>query len=266
MNSRAHFKLVVFAAAVLLVGAAVAVADISPNPVKFGGAGVKRVVVTNSSSREALYQVTVDPAGAPFHVPNAKDCSHVQAGGKCVLKVSYTPSGSAEDRATLRVAAPGQPVQQADLIGRAGSGGGGGGGGNGPNSCTLHVGRHQKLVKRTHGKTVRTPFRVSLTSSDDGTVAAQAVGKTASGKQIFLQSANAHDTAGNGVVLKLKLGSKSEKLIRSELAAGHSPKMTLTATCSNSNGHRSVGATLHFSDGKHGKGLALPLIADAKVK
>ncbi len=265
MNSRLHIKLFVFTAAVVLVGAAVALAEISPNPVKFSGAGVKTVVITNTSARTAIYKVSIVPSSAPFHVPNAKDCSHVQPNGRCVLRVSYSPSGAAQDRATLRVLATGQPVQQADLIGKPGSGGGGGGGGNGPN-CTLHVARHQKLVKHAHGKTVRSPYAVSLTSSEDGQVTAQAVGKTAKGKTIFLENANAVDTAGNGVVLKLKLGRKSENLIRSDLAAGHSPKMTLSASCSTDAGATPVSAKIHFSDAKHGKGFKLPLEADANVK
>ena len=71
-------------------------------------------------------------------------------------------------------------------------------------------------MKRAHGKTVRSPYAVSLTSSDDGQVSAQTAGKTAKGKRISLESAHASDTAGNGVVLKLKLGRKSENLIRAE--------------------------------------------------
>ena len=121
-------------------------------------------------------------------------------------------------------------------------------------------------MKKAGGKTVRTPYKVSLTSSEDGTVAVQAVGKTASGKQIFLESASAQDTAGNGVVMKMKLGTKSENLLRAELAAGRSPKMTLTGGCSTPDSHSTVSAKLHFSDGKRGKGFKLPLEADATVK
>jgi hypothetical protein len=263
MNPRFHIKLVVFSAAVLLVVTAVALADISPNPVKFGGAGAKTVLVTNTGSREALYRVNVIPSSAPFKVPNAKDCSHVPAGGRCVLKVVYSPSGASEDRATLRVAAPGS-VQQADLIGRPGSGGGGGGGGNGP-QCTLHLARHQKLVKSAHGKTVRSPFQVALLSSEDGTVSARASGKTAAGKSISLQSVSSPDSAGNGVVMKMKLGRSSESRIRAELAKGHKPKMTLTGTCSDSNGASAQHAVIHFSDAR-GKGFKLPLEADARAR
>jgi hypothetical protein len=265
MNPRTHIKLLVVAAAALLVGAAVALADISPNPVKFGGASVKKVIVTNTGSREALYRVSVVPAGAPFTVPNARDCSHVQPGGRCILKVSYSPSGAAEDRATLRVAAAGEPVQQADLIGHPGSGGGGGGGGNGPN-CTLHVARHQQLVKKAGGKTVRTPYAVSLTSSEDGTVSARAIGKTKAGKSISLDTVSSPDTAGNGVVMKMKLPRSSENRLRSELAAGRSPKMTLHGQCIGQNGTTTETAVIHFSDGKSGKGFKLPLEADANVK
>jgi hypothetical protein len=113
---------------------------------------------------------------------------------------------------------------------------------------------------------VRSPYAVSLTSSDDGQVTAQAVGKTSKGKQIFLENANAFDTAGNGVVLKLKLGRKSENLIRAELAAGRPVTMTLSGSCSNDNGARQVSAKLHFSDAKKGKGFKLPLEADARVR
>ena len=91
-------------------------------------------------------------------------------------------------------------------------------------------------------------------------------GKTASGKQIFLESASAQDTAGKGVVMKMKLGRKGENLLRAELAAGRSPKMTLTGGCSTPDSHTTVSAKLHFSDAKHGKGFKLPLEADATVK
>jgi hypothetical protein len=262
MNSRPHIKLFVFAVAVVLVGATVAVAEIKPNPISFGGASVKSVLILNRGLAAANYRITVDPPGPVFTV-NRSGCN-APPHGKCEIRVRYTPSGQAEDKATLHAVA-GSDRQDAQLIGRSGSGGGGGGGGNGPN-CTLHVARHQKLVKKSGGKTVRTPYKVSLTSSEDGTVTAQAVGKTASGKQIFLENDNATATAGNGVVLKLKLGTKSESLIRAELAAGRSPKMTLTASCSTPDSATPVSAKLHFSDGKRGKGFKLPLIADATVK
>lgn len=261
MNSRPHFKLVVSVAALALLGAAVAAAEIRPNPVTFSGAGVKSVFIINQGSAEGLYHVSVDPAGSVF-TPNRSTCV-IAPHAKCEIRVRYSPSGQGTDKATLRAVA-GSDRQEAQLIGRSGGGGGGGGGsGNGPN-CTLHVARHQKLVKRTGGKTVRTPYKVSLTSSEDGTVAVQAVGKTASGKQIFLESANAAATAGNGVVMSMKLNRKNENLIRAELAKGRKPKMTLTGSCSNDNGARQVGAKLHFSDGKRGKGFRLPLEADAK--
>ena len=263
MNSRTHIKLFAFVSALALVGAAVAAAEITPNPVRFGGASVKSVFIVNRGSTKALYRISIDPPGSVFTV-NRPSCA-VAPHGKCEIRVRYSPSGQSEDRATLHAVAP-SDRQDAQLIGHSGSGGGGGGGGNGPKSCTLHVARHQKLVKRVHGKTVRSPYQVSLTSSDDGTVTAQAVGKTAGGKQIFLENANSFDTAGNGVVLKLKLGLKSENLLRAELAAGRSPTMTLTASCSNDNGATPVGAKLHFSDGKRGKGFRLPLEADATVK
>jgi hypothetical protein len=263
MNSRPHIKLFAFVAALALVGAAVAAAEISPNPVRFGGASIKSVFITNRGSTNELYRISVDPPGSVFTV-NHSTCKALPH-GKCEIRVRYTPSGQGQDRATLHAVA-GSDRQDAQLIGSSGGGGGGGGGGNGPKSCTLHVARHQKLVKLVHGKTVRSPYQVSLTSSDDGTVTAQAAGKTASGKQIFLENANSFDTAGNGVVLKLKLGRKSENLLRAELAAGRSPTMKLSGSCSNDNGATPVGAKLHFSDAKHGKGFKLPLEADATVK
>jgi len=263
MNSRPHIKLFAFVSVLALVGAAVAAAEITPNPVRFGGASVKSVFIVNRGSTKALYRISIDPPRSVFTV-NRASCA-VAPHGKCEIRVRYSPSGQSEDRATLHAVAP-SDRQDAQLIGHSGSGGGGGGTGNGPKSCTLHVARHQKLVKRVHGKTVRSPYQVSLMSSDDGTVTAQAVGKTASGKQIFLENANSFDTAGNGVVLKLKLGRGSENLLRVELAAGRSPTMTLSASCSNDNGTTPVGAKLHFSDGKRGKGFKLPLEADATVK
>jgi hypothetical protein len=264
MNSRRHIKLIVFATAVVLAGAAVALADIRPNPVRFGGPSIKSVLITNPGTRGGSYRITVDPPGSVFTV-NRGTCV-LPPHGKCAVRVRYSPSGKGQDRATLRATAPDAPPQTAQLIGRSSAGGGGGGGGGkGPN-CTLHIARHQKLVKTAGGKTVRTPYRVSLTSSEDGTVTAQAAGKTATGKTIFLQNDNATDTAGNGVVLSLKLGRKSEGLIRSELSAGRTPKMTLAASCSTNDGATPVSAKLRFSDGKKGKGFSLPLEADATVK
>jgi hypothetical protein len=263
MNSRPHIKLFVIAAALVLIGAAVAAAEITPNPVRFGGASVKSVFIINRGSAKAVYRISVDPPGSIFTV-NRSTCI-VAGHEKCEIRVRYSPSGKGQDKATLRAVA-GSDRQEAQLIGGSGGGGGGGGGGgNGPN-CTLHVARHQKLVKTAGGKTVRTPYKVSLTSSEDGTVTAQAAGKTAKGKQIFLENDNATVTAGNGVVLKLKLGRKSENLIRSELAAGRTPKMTLAASCSTNNGATPVSAKLRFSDGKKGKGFKLPLEADATVR
>jgi len=261
MNSRPHFKLVVSATALLLVGAAVAAAEIKPNPIIFGGASVKSVFILNQGSAKADYRISVDPPGSVFTV-NRGSCI-VAPHARCEIRVRYSPTGQGEDKATLNAVA-GSDRQAAQLIGRTGGGGGGGGGGgNGPN-CTLHVARHQKLVKRAGGKTVRTPYKVSLTSSEDGTVAVQAVGKTARGKQIFLESANAIDTAGNGVVMSMKLNRKNENLLRSELKAGRTPKMTLTGGCATADSHTTVTAKLKFSDGKRGKGFKLPLEADAK--
>jgi hypothetical protein len=261
MSSRPHFKLVVWAAAVLLVGAAAAFAEIQPNPIRFGSATVKSVFVFNRGSTPANYRLTVDPPGSVFTL-NRPTCN-IPPHGKCEVRVRYSPSGQANDNATLN-AVSGSDRQQAQLIGRSSSGGGGGGGGgNGPN-CTLHVARHQKLVKRKGGKTVRTPYKVSLTSSEDGNVVAQAVGKTAKGKQIFLESANAINTAGNGVVMSMKLNRKNENLLRAELKAGRTPKMTLTGGCATPDSHTTVTAKLKFSDGKKGKGFKLPLEADAK--
>jgi hypothetical protein len=264
MNSRPHIKLLVVAAALALAGAAVAAAEIKPNPIRFGSLRVKSVFIFNRGSTPASYRISVDPPGSVFR-PNRPTCP-APPHGKCELRVRYTPSGHGQDKATLN-AVSGSDRQSAQLIGGSGSGGGGGGGGgNGPD-CTLHVARHQKLVKLSGGKTVRTPYKVSLTSSEDGTVTAQAVGKTASGKQIFLENANANATAGNGVVLSLKLGRKTENLLRSELRAGRTPKMTLSASCSGQDQSVTpVSAKLRFSDGKKGKGFALPLEADATVK
>jgi hypothetical protein len=237
MNSRPHIKFLVLVAALAVFGAAVAVAvaEIKPNPIRFGGAGVKSVLIVNRGSTPANYRLSVDPPGSVFAL-NRTVCN-APPHGKCEVRVRYTPSGHGQDKATLNAVAN-SDRQSAQLIGGSGGGGGGGGGGNGPN-CTLHVARHQKLVKLAGGKTVRRPYKVSLTSSE---------------------------TAGNGVILKLKLGRKSENLLRSELRAGRTPKMTLSASCSTNNGATPVSARLRFSDAKKGKGFKLPLEADATVK
>jgi opacity protein-like surface antigen len=271
MNPRKHIRksLVLAAVGLLAIAAAAfaARAQVSPDPVTFTGGGTKIVKISNPGPGDARWNISVSAGAAHFKVKVPSQCRVVPAGKGCVVRVLYAASGG-EDRGTLsivdQIVRPNS--RTVDLIGHPGSGGGGGGGGgNGPN-CTLHVARHQKLVKKAGGKTVRTPYKVSLTSSEDGTVAAQAVGKTARGKQIFLESANAQDTAGNGVVMTMKLGRKSENLIRAELAAGRSPKMTLTGGCSTPDSHSSVSAKLHFSDRKSGRGFKLPLEADATTR
>jgi hypothetical protein len=270
MNPRKHIrKFFVAAVAGLLVVAAAAFAgraQVNPDPVTFTGGGTKIVKINNPGPGPARWNISVSAGAAHFRVKVPSQCRNVPSGKGCIVRVLYSASGG-EDRGTLsivdQIVRPNS--RTVDLIGHPGSGSGGGGGGNGPD-CTLHVARHQKLVKKSGGKTVRTPYKASVTSSEDGTVSVQAVGKTASGKQIFLESANAQNTAGNGVVMRMKLGRKSENLIRAELAASRSPKMTLTAGCATLDSHSSASAKLHFSDGKSGRGFKLPLEADAKVR
>jgi hypothetical protein len=181
------------------------------------------------------------------------------------MRVRYTPSGQGQDRATLRAQAAGSPPEEAQLIGRSSSGGGGGGGGNGPN-CTLHVARHQKLVKKAHGKTVRSPYQVAVLQDQDGTVSVHASGRTAGHKAISLDAVSSPATAGNGVVMKMKLPRSSENRIRTELKKGHPVKMTLNGTCTGPDGSSSQSAVIHFSDAKSGRGFTLPLEADARVR
>jgi len=66
MNSRKHLKLFAVVAAVVLVGATAAVAEITPNPIRFGGASVKSVLIINRGSAPANYRITVDPSGSVF--------------------------------------------------------------------------------------------------------------------------------------------------------------------------------------------------------
>jgi hypothetical protein len=276
MNPRTHItKFVLSAVAVAVAGAALAAIafasgrpQVTPNPVTFTGQSIKTVSIANTGSADSRWQVSVS-AGAPRFrlIGSTTRCRLVHAAQRCAVKVGYSPSGNAEDRGTLRIRDQLSPQGNAtvDLIGHPGSGGPPPGGGNGP-SCTLHVGRHQKLVKRAGGKTVRTPYQVSLTQSDDGTVSARATGKTKAGKSISLDSVSSPATAGNGVVMKMKLPRSSESRIRAELAAGRNPKMTLAGTCTGANGSTVEHAVIHFSDGKGGRGFKLPLEADARAK
>lgn len=271
MNPRKHIRKSLFVAvAGLLVIAAAAFASraqVNPDPVTFSGGGSKVVKISNPGPGDAHWNIAITAGAAHFRLKAPSSCRVVPAGQGCAVKVLYGPSGAAEDDGTLRITdqlvrSNSRDVQ---LIGHPGSGGGGGGGGNGPN-CTLHVARHQKLVKRSGGKTVRTPYAVSLTSSEDGTVSARASGKTKAGKSISLDTVSSPDTAGNGVVMKMKLGRSSESRIRAELAAGRKPKMKLAGTCSDSNGATVENAVIHFSDAKSGKGFKLPLEADATTR
>jgi hypothetical protein len=275
MNPRTHIRKFIFSAvAVAVAGAALAAIalasgrpEVSPNPVTFSKAGFLTVSIKNTGSADSRWQVSIT-AGAPqFKLKDLGKCRLVHAAQRCAVKVGYSPSGNAEDRGTLQIRDQQSPQGNATvaLIGHPGSGGGGGGGGNGPN-CTLHVGRHQKLVKRAGGKTVRTPYQVSLTQSEDGTVSAHASGKTKAGKSISLNSVSSLATAGNGVVMKMKLPRSSESRIRAELAAGRKPKMALAGTCTGANGSTVEHAVIHFSDGKSGRGFKLPLEADATAK
>ena len=104
MNSRTHIKLFAFVSALALVGAAVAAAEITPNPVRFGGASVKSVFIVNRGSTKALYRISIDPPGSVFTV-NRPSCA-VAPHGKCEIRVRYSPSGQSEDRATLHAVAP----------------------------------------------------------------------------------------------------------------------------------------------------------------
>jgi opacity protein-like surface antigen len=267
MNSRAHtpfrrFLLVIVALAVsAAVVATVALAndrpEASPNPVTFSGAGFQEVTIHNPSSATAQWQVSISAGASTFRLAGStSSCVHVNPGASCRVRVQYAPSGAAEDRGTLLVRdrLVRSNSLNVDLIGHPGSGGGGGGGGNGPN-CTMHTARNQKLVKGSTKK----PYQVAMLENEDGTVSASASGKTKGGKSMSLNSASSAATAGNGVVLKLKLGKASEKRIRSELAAGRKPKMKLRGQCKGTSGVTVETATLHF---KAGKGKTL--IADAK--
>lgn len=275
MNPRTHFKKL-FLVPPLIVGllvlAAVALAarpQVTPDPVTFAGASSKVVKITNPGPGDAHWTISVSAGGAHFKLNQSglSQCKVVPSGQSCGVKLFYAPSGAAEDDGTLRINDQLVHTNSSDvqLIGHPSGSGGGGGGGNGPN-CILHVGRNQKLVKKQGGKTVRTPYNVSLTSGEDGTVSARAGGKTKSGKSISLNSVSSPDTAGNGVVMKMKLPRSSENRIRAELAAGRTPKMTLRGQCEGQNGTTVERAVIHFKKGKHGKGFKLPLIADAKAK
>jgi hypothetical protein len=251
-------------AAPAAIAAAVALANdrpqASPNPVTFSGAGFQEVTIHNPGSATAQWDISISAGASAFRLAGStSSCVHVNAGASCMVRVQYGPSGAAEDRGTLLVRdrlvrSNSLPV---DLIGHPGSGGsGGGGGGNGPN-CTMHAARNQKLV---NGGTKK-PYQVALLQNEDGTVSASASGKTKSGKSISLKRASSAATAGNGVVLKLKLGKSSERRIRSELALGRKPKMALRGQCKGTSGVTVETATLHFKSGK-GK----TLIADAKAR
>jgi hypothetical protein len=272
MNPRTRRYILPFLAlAALLVAAAVALAarpQVSPDPVTFSGHSFQNITISNPGPGDAHWRISLS-AGAPhfkLDPSGLSQCRVVPSGQSCKVRVSYGPSGAAEDDGTLRI--DDQQVRpnsrDVQLIGHPGSGGPPAGGGNGPD-CTLHVGRHQKLVKRSSRKTVRSPFQVALLSSEDGTVSARASGKTAAGQSISLHSVSSPDSAGNGVVMKMKLGRSTESHFRADLAKGRKPKMTLTGTCSDSNGASAQHAVIHFSDAR-GKGFKLPLEADARAR
>jgi hypothetical protein len=264
MNTRSHKKHLVLGLTGIggLAAAGIALAaggpQIAPNPIVFDhGARVKNVLIKNTGPA-ARYQLTIDQPGSAFKIIDPSNCGNVGPGRECKPRIGYTPSGASEDDATLQVRSRtgGSGANgSAQLIGRpsGGSGGGGGGSGSGPN-CTMHVARNQKLVT---GST-KNPYHVALLQNEDGTVSASASGK-AKGKSISLNGASSAATAGNGVVLKLKLGKSSERRIRKELAAGRKPKMTLRGQCKGTDGATVETATLHFKSGK-----AKTLIADAK--
>jgi hypothetical protein len=117
MNSRPHIKLLVFVGAIMLAAAAVAVAEIRPNPIRFGSASVKSVLILNRGSTPANYRLSVDPPGSVFTL-NRRTCN-APPHGKCEIRVRYKPSGQGQDKATLN-AVSGSDRQSAQLIGGSG--------------------------------------------------------------------------------------------------------------------------------------------------
>jgi hypothetical protein len=140
MNPRSHTKQLVLgltgAGALAAAGIALAAGgpEIAPNPIVFDhGARVKNVLIKNTGPA-ARYQLSIVQPGSAFKIVDASNCGNVGPGRECKPKIGYTPSGAAEDDATLQVRSrTGGPSANgsAQLIGHPGGGSGGGGGGSG---------------------------------------------------------------------------------------------------------------------------------------
>jgi P pilus assembly chaperone PapD len=275
MTVRSLWRASLLAAALCLgVPAYAAAADVTfiPDPVTFQGSGGQLVRIRNTSNTNMRLQVSVTQGFQQFSLQAGNDqCVKVLNPGEfCTIGVRYTNSGLSEDHGTLRAQDTLQVARRAEvqLIGNRGQAP--------PRdttapNCTLAAKRNQKLIKlvrRRSGRRVvtvkvRTPFNVSLLSSEDGTVSASATGKDSKNRTIKLKAVSAAASAGHGVVLKLKLESQSENRILADVRKNLVPKLTFSGACVDRSGNaRGVGSVIRFRDNKAGRAFAFPLIAD----
>ena len=248
-------------------------ADIAfiPDPVTFQGSGSQLVRIRNTSNTSMRLRVSVTTGFQQFSVENEGDCNQILSPREfCTLRVRYANSGLSEDHGTLRAQDTLQVARRGEvqLIGNRGQAP--------PRdtrapNCTLAARRNQKLIKLVRSRrgrrvitvTVRTPFNVSLLSSEAGTVSASATGKDSKNRTIKLKAVSAAASAGHGVVLKLKLESQSEGRILADVRRNLVPKLTFSGACVDRSGNaRGVGSVIRLRDNKAGRAFALPLTAD----
>jgi len=278
MSSRSIRRIALLVPIACLVPAANAWADqitFTPDPVTFQGSGFRDVNIKNTSNTSMRLTVSVVAGAQQFSVFTT-DCDGrvVSPGGACVARIQYVNSGLSQDQGTLRAKDSLQVARQAEvqLIGNKGNAPPAD---TTPPNCTLAAKRNQKLIQlvtrrvghRRVTRTVRTPFALGLTSSEDGDVGASATGKDSHNRSIKLKSASSGATAGNGVGLKLKLEAQSERRILADVRQGLTPKLTVSGFCRDKSGNaRGVGAVIRFRDGKRGRAFAFPLIADITAR
>jgi len=258
--------------------ATASVPSATPNPLTLrapaGGEAHAKLIVTNTGSDRTDFEAAV-PTGAEQFSVNDRRCVHLAPHDRCQMDVLYHASSAAQDDGVLVIRDAHRTTDRVSvqLNGRRGSGDGSGSGDTKPPNCTLAATRHQKLIfmarRRRNGPLVQQhgPLKVSVLSSEDGTVSAAASGKDSKGKAIAMRVRSAPARAGRGVALKLTLEGTSKSRVLADIRRNLRPKMTVTGTCiDEARNAKQAHAVATFHDAKPGRPFGLPLTADFSAR